>query len=123
MDPEWAPPCDVNLENFLHGSQIPLLQSWDLPPGCSGRVFLRRVLGQRQRLFPEQSQHHGAAASDRPCPSCWSTFSSPLDSDIRMDSPPRRSLSTVPQCHFRHGEDSTLGVERQHLDEWRERGW
>ena len=22
-----------------------------------------------------------------------------------------------------HGNDSTLGVERPHLDEWRERGW
>jgi glyoxylase-like metal-dependent hydrolase (beta-lactamase superfamily II) len=22
-----------------------------------------------------------------------------------------------------HGKDTTLGVERPHLDEWRERGW
>ncbi|MGH9371748.1 MAG: MBL fold metallo-hydrolase, partial [Vicinamibacterales bacterium] len=22
-----------------------------------------------------------------------------------------------------HGDDSTLGAERPHLDEWRQRGW
>lgn len=124
--PVWGHPGDAELfprpvDRELHGGEV--LEVGDLEvevihlPGHTEGSLLYLVTGDERphlltgdTLFPGG---HGRTTSDE-------------DHHRIMDGLEAKIFDRLPDetwVYPGHGDDTTLGAERPHLDEWRERGW
>lgn len=115
---ELPVPTDVPLD---HGSTVPLgdseLQAISLRGHTPGSVAL---------LYRDPTRSAHLFTGDSLFPGGPGKTGSPEDFSSLMDDLQQRVFDVLPDdtwVYPGHGDDTTLGAERPHLAEWRERGW
>ena len=91
-------------------------------PGARWRwpTAIRRTRRGSTHLFTGDSLFPGGVGNTQENPG--QSFDS-LYCDVPTPSGCRTSNDDDTWVYPGHGKDTTLGVERPHLDEWRDRGW
>ena len=110
-------------------TDVPLEQGGTVPVGeCTLQVIALRghTPGSVALLYRDPSGHAHLFTGDSLFPGGPGRTTSPEDFASLMDDLETRVFAELPDdtwVYPGHGDDTTLGAERPHLAEWRERGW
>jgi glyoxylase-like metal-dependent hydrolase (beta-lactamase superfamily II) len=120
--PDDAGPLPVPVSRLVrHGDQIAVgnavLSVIHLRGHTPGSVALRYDDGTQPHLFTGDSLFPGGPGNTQKDPVRFGQLMTDLEERVFGE------LPDVTWVYPGHGSDTTLGTERPHLPEWRERGW
>ncbi len=120
--PEDAEPLPVKVSTLArHGDTISVgaaqLSVVHLRGHTPGSIALRYDDGAEPHLFTGDSLFPGGPGNTQQDPARFGQLMTDLEERVFAE------LPDVTWVYPGHGKDTTLGTERPHLPEWRERGW